>query len=483
MNVLAFDFGASSGRAILGSFKDGKITLEEIHRFDNEPVYVNDGFYWDIPRLFHEIKQGLLKAKKYDFESIGIDTWGVDYGLITKDKMLLSNPYNYRDERTVPIREELKKVISDDELYNLSGIQVMNINTLYQLLETKKNHPDFYNLADKMILIPDLFGFFLTGKVYAERTAASTTQLLDPYTKKWNSELLNRVGLKEELFPDLVDAGEKIGALKKELCEELGIENKFVTAVGGHDTASAVAAVPATEDSFAYISCGTWSLFGTELESPLINEKSMRMNITNETGYGNNTRFLKNIIGLWMIQETRRSFKRAGKDYSYADMEALARAAKPFKCFIDPDDARFAGPGNQPERIRGFCRETNQAVPETDGEIIRCIYESLAMKYKYTFEKLKECTGEDFKAIHMVGGGTKDNFLCSMTADFTDTEVIAGPVEATAAGNVAVQLISLGEISDLKEARKIIANSFDVVHYAPSGIDVSAAYSEFLKII
>ena len=483
MNVLAFDFGASSGRAILGSFENGKITLKEIHRFDNEPVYINDGFYWDMPRLFHEVKQGLLKAKEYEFESIGIDTWGVDYGLITKDKMLLGNPYNYRDERTVPIRAELKKELSDSELYGMSGIQVMNINTLYQLLETKKNHPDFYNLADKMILIPDLFGYFLTGKVYAERTAASTTQLLNPYTKEWNTELLNCVGLKESLFPKLVDAGTKIGPLKKELCEELGMGNKFITAVGGHDTASAVAAVPAQEDSFAYISCGTWSLFGTELENPLINEKSMEMNITNETGYGNNTRFLKNIIGLWMIQETRRAFKRAGKDYSYADMEALARSAEAFKCFIDPDDARFAVPGNQIERIREFCRETNQAVPETDGEVIRCIYESLAMKYKYTFEMLKECTGEDFKAIHMVGGGTKDNFLCSMTADFTNTEVIAGPIEATAAGNVAVQLISMGDISDLKEARKIIADSFDVVHYAPFGVDTEKEYERFLKII
>lgn len=481
MNVLAFDFGASSGRAILGSFADGKITLKEIHRFDNEPVYINGGFYWDLPRLFHEVKQGLLKAKEYDFESIGIDTWGVDYGLLTKDGMLLGNPYNYRDERTLPIRESLE--ISDDDLYAMSGIQVMNINTLYQILETKKNHPELYDIADKLVLMPDLFGYLLTGRVYAERTAASTTQLLEPYTKEWNTKLLDKLGIKKELFAELVDAGTKIAPLKKDICDELGLEGKFVTAVGGHDTASAVAAVPAQEDSFVYISCGTWSLFGTELEKPLINEKSMKMNITNETGYGNNTRFLKNIIGLWMIQETRRAFRRIGKDYSYAQMESLAREAEEFKCFIDPDDPRFTPPGNQIERIRSFCRETNQPVPETDGEVIRCIYESLAMKYKYTFEMLKECTGKDFSAIHMVGGGTKDSFLCAMTADFSGTEVIAGPIEATAAGNIAVQLISLGEISNLKEARKIIADSFDVTHYTPSGKDVSDAYERFLKIV
>lgn len=483
MNVLSFDFGASSGRAILGSFTDGKITLKEIHRFDNEPVYMNGGLYWDLPRLFHEIKQGLLKAKEYDFESIGIDTWGVDYGLLTKDGILLANPYNYRDERTIPVREELKKKFSDKELYAASGIQVMNINTLYQLLETKKNHPEIYELADKMVLMPDLFGYLLTGKIYAERTAASTTQLLEPNTKDWNIALIEKLGLKKDLFPKLVDAGTKIGPLKKEICDELGIENKFITAVGGHDTASAVAAVPAQDDSFVYISCGTWSLFGTELEKPLINEKSMEMNITNETGYTNNTRFLKNIIGLWMIQETRRAFKRIGKDYSYAEMERLARAAQPFKCFIDPDDPRFTPPGNQIERISDFCRETNQNVPESDGEIIRCIYESLAMKYKYTFEKLKECTGKEFSAIHMVGGGTKDTFLCGMTADFSGTEVIAGPIEATAAGNVAVQLISMGEIADLKQARKIIADSFEAVHYTPSGTDVSKEYERFLKIL
>lgn len=482
MNVLAFDFGASSGRAILGSFENGKITLTELHRFDNEPVKMNGGFYWDLPKLFYEIRQGLLKAEKYEYESIGIDTWGVDYALVDKDGMLLGNPYNYRDERTVPVFENLKKEISENELYKQTGIQNLNINTLYQLLETKKNHPELYSLGDKLILMPDLFGYLLTGKIYAERTMASTTQLLNPNTKEWNEELISRLGLDLNKFPSLVDSGEKIAPLKEEICKELGIKPKWLTAVAGHDTASAVVAIPAKNKDFVYISCGTWSLFGTELDSPCITEQSAKMNLSNETGYDKTTRFLKNISGLWIIQETRRQFRRDGKDYSYADMEKMAREAKPFTCFIDPDDPRFTPPGNQIKRIKDFCCETGQYIPETDGEIVRCIYESLAMKYKYTFENLKKCTGKSFKTIHMVGGGTKDGFLCRMTADATGVPVIAGPIEATAAGNVAVQLISLGKIKDLKEARKIISDSFDVVEYLPQDESFNEHYNVFCQL-
>ena len=483
LKVLAFDFGASSGRAIIGELKDKKLTLKEIHRFDNEPVYINDGFYWDLPRLFHEVKQGILKAESEGYENIGIDTWGVDYALVTKSGQFIGYPYNYRDERTIPMLDKVREIMPDAELYKMSGIQVMNINTLYQLMETKLNHPEIYDLADKFILMPDLFGYLLTGKVYAESTMASTTQLLEPYTKEWNWELIEKLGLKKSLFPELVDSGTHIGALKEEILKELGISQKNLIAVSGHDTASAVAAVPAKSDSFVYISCGTWSLFGTELSEPCINDMSAELNIANETGYAKTTRFLKNIIGLWMIQETRRQFKREGKDYSYAEMEKMAREAEAFKCFIDPDDPRFTPPGNQMARIRQFCKETGQRIPETDGEIVRCIYESLALKYKHTFNNLQKCTGKTFDSIHMVGGGTKDNFLCQMTADATSTPVVAGPIEATAAGNIAVQLIAAGEIKDLKEAREIIANSFDVIHYEPKDSGFDAAYDRFLKIL
>jgi rhamnulokinase/L-fuculokinase len=483
MKVLAFDFGASSGRAILGSLENGKIKLEEVHRFDNEPVSLNDGFYWDLPRLFHEIKQGIRKVKDVDFKSIGIDTWGVDYALVSKDGKILSNPYNYRDERTLDIPEKIREIISDKDLYMSSGIQALNFNTIYQLYADKTKTPEIYDIADKFIMIPELFGYLLTGEIYCEKSEASTSALLEPYTKEWNWELIEKIGLKKSLFPKLVSPGTKIGMLKKEVCEELEMDTKPFIAVAGHDTASAVAAVPATEKSFVYISCGTWSLFGTELDSPCITEKSAELNITNETGYNDTTRFLKNIIGLWIIQETRRQFKRDGKEYSFSDMAAMAKEAAPFKCFIDPDNQVFVTPGNQVQRIKDFCKKTGQAVPETDAEVIRCIYESLAMKYKYTFEDLKACTENDFAAIHMVGGGTQAELLCQMTADATGVPVIAGPIEATAIGNIAVQLIALGEIKDLTEARKIIASSFDVIKYEPKDNGFNEAYDRFKKIL
>ncbi len=483
MKVLAFDFGASSGRAILGILEDGKLSLKELYRFDNDPVSMNGGFYWDLPRLFHEIKQGLLKAKGEEFESIGIDTWGVDYGLLTEDGTLLGNPVHYRDSRTEHTPEAVAKILSDKELYQMSGIQKMNFNTLFQLYQTKTEQEWLYQLADKFIFIPDLFGYLLTGKVYAEQSIASTSQLLDPYTKEWNWKLIDLLGFKRSMFPEVVPPGAKVGTLREALCEELGIAQKSVTAVCGHDTACAVAAVPAEEQDFVYISCGTWSLFGTELKQPCITEDSARYNITNEGGYDGTTRFLKNIIGLWMIQETRRQFRRDGKEYTYAEMEQLARAAKPFACFIDPDDPRFAPPGNQIQRIKDFCKETNQYVPQTDGEVIRCIYESLAMKYKYTFEQLKKCTGKDFKTIHMVGGGTKDGFLCEMTADATCVPVIAGPTEATAAGNVCVQLMALGAIQDLQEARRVIARSLEVKSYQPQSGEFEEHYPRFMEIV
>ena len=486
MKVLAFDFGASSGRAIMGSFENGKIELEEVHRFDNDPVLLGKSFYWDILRLFFEIKQGITKAKNLtDFESIGIDTWGVDYGLLSKAEDLVGNVYNYRDERTVGITKEMdKEVITNKDLYDLTGGQIAEYNTVFQLYAFKKQKPELLELVDKVLLIPDLFNYFLTGKMAAECSIASTTQLMNPYTKEWEYSLMDKLGLKREWFPEIVPSGTVLAPVKKEICEEIGMEPKNVVAVCEHDTASAVVAVPTTEKDFVFISCGTWSLFGTELEKPVISDLSAKYNLTNETGYNNTTRFLKNIIGLWLIQETRRQFKREGKNYSYADMENLARAEKPFTCFIDPDSPEFVTPGNMPQKIKDFCARTGQNVPETDGAVIRCIYESLAMKYKYTFLQLKECCEKDFKVIHMVGGGTKDSFLCQMTANAANVPVVAGPIEATAAGNVAVQLIANGEISDVWEARKIIADSFDVVRYEVNENDAwEEAYPRFTKIV
>lgn len=480
--VLAFDFGASSGRAVMGTFDGEKITLDEIHRFDNDPVMINGCFHWDCLRLLHEIKQGIIKAGE-GYESIGIDTWGVDYGLFAADGRMIGNPYCYRDVRTAGMSEKSKEIMPAEELYKLSGNQILDINTIFQLMALKKEQPYLLDITDKILFIPDMFNYFLTGEKYAERTFASTTQLYEPNKREWNTELMKRFGIPESIFAPLVDSGTVIGQLTDEVCEELNVKPKKVIAVASHDTASAVAAVPAQDKDFVYISCGTWSLFGTELDEPVITEKSMKYNITNEAGHNRTIRFLKNIIGLWMIQETRRRYKKEGKNYSYGDMEQLARGAKAFGSFIDPDSPEFGVPGNIPERIREFCRKTGQYVPETDGEIIRCIYESLAMKYKYTFAQLEECTGKSFPVIHMVGGGTKDPFLCQMTADASGVPVIAGPVEGTAAGNIIVQLMALGEIKDLTEARQIVRNSFETKTFTPSGADWNEAYERFLSVL
>lgn len=483
--ALAFDFGASSGRAMLGEFDGERITLTEVHRFENVPITLNDTMCWDIERLIADMKLGLSKAcSAAKVDSIGVDTWGVDFGLIGKDGELLSAPVHYRDGRTTGMMEAVSRKISFEELYQKSGNQTMEINTIFQLYSLLKNDPETLAQAEQFLLMPDLFNYFLTGKRYAEQTIASTTQLLDPYTKEWDKDSIERLGLPSKLFPTLIKPGSIVGDLSDELCHELAIPVAPVIAVTSHDTASAVAAAPTGEKDFIFISCGTWSLFGTELQDPIINETSSRLNIANETGFGETTTLLKNIIGLWLIQETRRQFIREGKNYSYADMEQLAKECKPMQCFIDPNADVFVPSGDIPSRIREFCRQTGQYIPQTDGEIIRCIYESIAMEYRNSYNQIITCTKKKYSKIHMLGGGTKDNFLCQLTANATNCEVIAGPIEATALGNVAVQLIALGKIKDISEARRIIASSCEPVKYQPVEVaiwnDHFKAYTEFL---
>ena len=480
--VLAIDFGASSGRAIIGSFDGKKITLEEIHRFSNDPVSVNGTTYWDVLRLFHEIKQGLIKAKGYGkISSIGIDTWGVDFGLIDKYGQLLENPIHYRDLRTNGMIEEADKSIPLRELYNMTGIQFMELNTVFQLLSLAKNRPHILERADKLLFMPDLFGYMLTGKKTTEYSIATTSQLVDINTKSWSSEIFEKLGIPQNIMCDIVKSGTVLGELSDCVCEECGLDKINVISVCGHDTQSAITAVPCPDKQFAFISSGTWSLFGTELANPIVNDKAFEINVTNEGGYGESTGFLKNIIGLWLIQESRRQFARDGKQYSYADLEREALAAKPFACFIDPDAPEFVPHGNIPERIREYCRKTNQYVPETVGEIMRCIYESLAMKYRETFEKLCECTERDYEVIHVIGGGTKDTLLCQLTANACDRDVVAGPIEATVLGNIAVQLLASGDIKSIAEARQIIADSENVTKYCPKDTAHWAeAYARYL---
>lgn len=483
--VLAFDFGASSGRAIIGCFDGDKITLEEVHRFSNDPVSVGGTVYWDVLRLFYEIKQGIVKAKiAGGFDSIGIDTWGVDFGLIDSEGKLMENPVHYRDTRTAGLVEESFKTMPKEKLYGITGIQFMELNTLFQLISLKKYRPWMLDRADKMLFMPDLFAYMLTGKMCAEYSIASTSQLIDLETKSWSKEILDAFGIKKSLFAPLVKPGTVLGELSKEICEECGVDPVSVISVCGHDTQSAITSVPCEDGNFAFLSSGTWSLFGTELDKPIVNETSMNINITNEGGFDDSTGFLKNIIGLWLIQESRRQWKREGEEYSYADLEKLALAAEPFKCFIDPDAPEFVPHGNIPERVREFCRRTGQYVPETVGEVMRCIYESLAMKYRLTFEKLRECTKRDYPVIHVIGGGTKDGLLCQMTANSCDRTVKAGPIEATVMGNVAVQLMSDGSVENIGQARKIIAESSELKIFEPKDTgDWAKAYEDFLKIV
>ena len=483
--VLAIDFGASSGRAIVGSFDGEKITLNEVHRFSNDPVRVGGTVYWDVLRLFHEIKQGIVKVKQLgSFDSIGIDTWGVDFGLIDEFGCLLENPVHYRDERTKGLIEECAAIVPNDEFYRTTGIQFMELNTVYQLYALKKYRPHILERADRLLFMPDLFGYMLTGNMTTEYSIATTSQMVDIATKTWATGLLDRLGIPSRLLCDIKPSGSVLGTLREDICDECGVPAAKVISVCGHDTQSAITAVPCESGDFAFLSCGTWSLFGTELEAPIVNEKSLAMNVTNEGGYGGSVGFLKNIIGLWLIQESRRHWNRNGSDYSYADLEKLALAAEPFKCFIDPDAPEFVPHGDIPGRVREFCRKTGQPVPGSVGEIMRCIYESLAMKYRLTLEKLEDCTGKTYPAIHVIGGGVKDTLLCSMTASSCDRKVVAGPIEATVLGNIAVQLIAGGAIDSIAEARRIVRNSENTAEYLPHDpASWSTAYEKFLKVV
>ena len=483
--ILSFDFGASSGRAMISSFDGEKITMEEIHRFSNDTVIVNGTMYWDILRLFFEIKTSITKAvNSGGFDAIGIDTWGVDFGLIDKRGKLLGNPVHYRDLRTEGIPEKVFETISKEEIYNRTGTQCMRINTLYQLMYLKENEPEILENAEKFLLIPDLFAYMLTGEMRAEASIASTTNLYNPYKRDWDYELIERLGLDKNLFPEIIKAGNIYGYLTDEICEELGCEKVPVIAVCAHDTASAVAATPSFADDFVYISCGTWSLFGIELPEPIINDEVCKLNFTNEGGFKDTVRFLKNIMGLWLIQESRRQWRREGEEVGFDQLEKEALASEPFKCFVDVDDPMFESAGNLPRRVKEFCEKTGQYVPETRGEIMRCIYQSIAMKYKYTFNKLGEIANKKYTKINMLGGGIKDKLLCRLTADACNAEVLAGPTEATVMGNIAVGYYALGEIKDFADIRKTVSNSTDIKHYLPENPEAwEEAYERYLKIM
>ena len=488
LKMLAIDLGASSGRGIVGSFDGNKFDICENHRFPNEPVNTCGNFSWDILRIFHEIKASISKcalSDDKDIKSIGIDTWGVDYGYIDKNGALMANPYHYRDSRTDNIQPYAFQTVPFEKLYGITGIQTMNFNTIYQLVADMRDRPYIIENADRLLFTPDLLNYFLTGEKLTEYTIASTGAILDAKKRAISSELLNAFGIKENLFSRVVMPGNRIGKLTPQLMAELGSINADVVNIAAHDTASAVIAVPAKRgDDFVYISSGTWSLMGVETDEPVINDLSQKYNFTNEGGAGGKIRFLKNIMGLWLEQESRRQWKREGKSYTFDELTEKALESKPFACFIDPNNELFSPAGDMPGRIREFCKKTNQYVPQTVGEIVRCIFESLALCYRNTIETIEKMTGKSYTSINIVGGGTKEAVLCQWAADASNRVVNAGPVEATAIGNISMQAIATGEIKDIYEAREIIRSSFDVKVYEPKHNDAwEDAYQRFLSII
>ena len=466
---LAFDFGASSGRMILSKFQDGKIELEELHRFSNDPVRIGKNFYWDTFRLYHELKQGLKKAaaKKIPIESLAIDTWGVDYGLLDKDGNLIGNPVNYRDDRTVGVIEKVDKLIPLKELYASTGIQFMNFNTLFQLYADKEMRPEIYEKAEHILLMPELFGYFLTGKMYNEYTEASTGQLLDAKKRDWDFNVIEKCGIKKSLFGPLTNPGTVIGDLIPEVQEETGLSGVKVIAVGSHDTASAVAGTPLEDGNAAFLSCGTWSLLGMELDEPILTEKSFEYNYTNEGGVEGKIRFLKNINGLWIMQNLRKNWCEFEYDVTFPDIIKASKEAKRQDFIINPNDPRFTAPYHMMKEVIGYCEEHGQGTPEGLGEIAMAIYNGLTQEYGTTIRNLETITGKTISCINMVGGGIQDQLLCELTAKATGKKVVAGPIEGSVLGNVVMQLKALGAIHSLEEGRQIVKASFEQKVHMP----------------
>ena len=489
LKMLAIDLGASSGRGIVGKFDGNKISLEEIHRFDNNVVNLWGNLYWDTLALFTEIKNAIRScalSDNKDIKSIAIDTWGVDYGLLDKNGRLMGNPYCYRDPRTTTgIMDEVFNKLGKKELYSRTGTQFMNFNTLFQLAKEAQDSPYVFENAQDMLFVPDLLKYFLTGVKQTEYTIASTAQMLDAKERNWAYDIIEKLGIPTRILGDIVQPGTKCGKLLPAILDEVGNIDADVVAAASHDTASAVISVPAKNDDFVYISSGTWSLMGREIPEPITNDKAYDYNITNEGGAERKIRFLKNIMGLWIEQESRRQWKREGKAFSFDELSNAAMASKPCQCIINPDDPAFGVPGNLPKAIREYCKKTGQHVPENEGEIVRAIFDSLALRYKWSVEAIDDMKGKRIPFINIVGGGTKEAPLCQLCADACERPVYAGPVEATAIGNIAVQAISSGEIKDLSEAREVVRNSFEIDHYEPKGDKAmwDDAYAKFLKLI
>ena len=483
-HLLAFDLGASNGRAILGTFDGDQIVMQELHRFENNYIEMNGVFYWDLPYLFNQMKQGLQAFKRLnvgELDCMGIDTWGVDYGLLDKHGHLLGNPRSYRYATDADVAET-HKVVDFPTLYSRTGIGSMPFNTVYQLHTRVREDDVALQVADKLVLLPDLLGYFLTGEIGAEYTHATTTMLLNAETGDWDWETMDALGIPKHIFPKIQKSCSLRGCLRPELAEELGLNRAAYAAVGCHDTASAVAAIPGS-GSFAFCSSGTWSLFGVETDHAIVTEEAREANFSSEGTIQGGYRPLQNIMGMWLIQECRRDWMKAsGAAISWNDIVIEARKAEPFRSIINPDASQFYAGGDMVNKIQEFCRKTGQLVPETMGQVARCVYESVALRYRLALEGLEKIKGEKIDSLNIVGGGINNKMLDQMVADCLDRKVIIGPVEGAAIGNLLGQAMALGAVKDLEDLRRVVRNSEPVEEFEPHHTEAwDAAYQRMLS--
>jgi rhamnulokinase len=473
---IGFDLGAESGRCVVALLKDQKVTLNEVHRFTTHSIRYEGGFHWDILSIYEEIIEGLKKAQKTfgkDFNGIGVDTWGVDYVLIDSQGRIAGYPYHYRDDRTDKMMDKAFKIIGKEYMYRKAGIQFAQYNTLFQLLAEKKRKQSFLDFSDKMLLMPDFINYMLSGQKKAEFSIASTTGLVDSTKREWSRQLIKKFGFPKKIFPEIVEPGTKLGTLLPSIAKATGLSPDIpVIAVAGHDTASAVASIPVSGANWAFLSSGTWSPMGIELNHPLLTKQAMKFNFTNEGGVEGTTRLLKNKTGLWPIQECRRNWFSKGKEFSYQELSCAAKDEGFVKSWVDLNNPMFLKAGDMPEKIIAFLNETNQVAKSTPGFITAVILESLAFSYRNVIKEIEEISGNKISRLHAVGGGIQNEQLTRLTADATECTVFAGPIEGTITGNIGVQAIAMGEVKNIKEWRKIVANSFEIKKYEP----INSAY-------
>ena len=483
-NLVAIDLGAESGRAVVGSFEGKQLSLCEVHRFRNGPVRVAGHLHWDVLRLLEETQNGLaLAAQQFGhIASLGIDTWGVDFGLLDKTGALIGAPYHYRDHRTDGMMDQVFERVPRAEIFQATGIQFMQLNTLYQLYAMTGSPA--LDIAETLLMMPDLLNYWLTGEKLSEFTIATTTQFYDSRNGTWATGLLEKLGLPSKIMPRVIQPATEIGPVLPAVADPMGLHKVKVIAPACHDTGSAVAAVPARSENYAYISSGTWSLMGVVTPRPIITDVTRDFNFTNEGGVGGTMRLLKNITGLWLVQECRRSWARAGDELSYDTLTALAQNAQPFQAFVDPDHSSFLSPDDMPQAIRDFCAATGQAVPSDRGTFVRVALESLALKYRVTLENLEKIVGHRLEAIHVVGGGSRNPLLCQFTADACARPVYAGPVEATALGNLLAQALASGYCASWAEAREIVRSAFPLTSYEPRNTAAwDEAFARFKRVL